>query len=137
MCSILLTPNEIQADNSEFGVYLQSPIKLNPSLEWEAAVIDAYIPYSIDVTKTTTTTTKSKEQYWFRYILEKGPRTDTLNDYNSYEKFYYNPIEHYSHAESFIITKLMKLKERKYIMENSLNSITHQQYKWLLKMITW
>ena len=112
MCSIILTPNEIQADNSEFGIYLQSPIKLNPSLEWKAAVIDAYIPYSIDVTKTTTTTAKSKEQYWFRFIIEKGLRTDTPDDYKSYEKFYYNPYEHYLHMESFI-DKVNEIERKK------------------------
>ena len=60
MCTIILTLNDIQADNSECCAYLQLPIKCNPSLEWKVAVIAVYVPCSIEVT--ITTTTRSKEQ---------------------------------------------------------------------------
>ena len=61
MCTITLTLNDIQADNSECGAYLQVPSKRTRSLEWKVAVIAVYVPCSIEVT-ITTTTPRSKEQ---------------------------------------------------------------------------
>ena len=94
----------MQADNSDFELFLETPIDLDPKLEWEAAIIDGYIPIKSDVKITTISTSSSKtvKPYWFRYIIEKGFRTTKADDYTSYEQFYYNPNEHYSHAESFI-----------------------------------
>ena len=96
-------------------------------MEWEAAIIDGYIPVKSDVKITTISTSSSKivKPYWFRYILEKGFRTTKADDYKSYEQFYYNPNEYYSHAES-LITYLLKLKEKKYIMETLLINPTCQ-----------
>ena len=97
---------------SEFDLYLETLIDLDPKLEWETSIIDGYIPIKSDVKITTTSTSSSKtaKPYWFRYIIEKGFRTTKADDYNSYEQFYYNTNEHYSHAQSFI-KNLMKLKK--------------------------
>ena len=104
MGTFILTPNVVQADNSDFDLFLETPIDLDPKLEWEAAIIDGYIPIKSDVKITTISTSSSKtvKPYLFRYIIEKGFRTTKADDYKKYEQFYYNPNEHYSHVESFI-----------------------------------
>ena len=114
MGTFILTPNVVQADNSDFDLFLETPIDLDPKLEWEAAIIDGYIPIKSDVKITTISTSSSKtvKPYWFRYIIEKGFRTTKADDYKSYEQFYYNPNEHYSHAESFI-NKFNEIERKK------------------------
>ena len=104
MGTFILPPNVVKADNSDFELYLETPIDLDPKLEWEASIIDGYIPITSDVKITTTSTSSSKTvtPYWFRYIMEKGYRTTKADPYKSYDQFYYNPNEHYSHAESCI-----------------------------------
>ena len=101
MGTFLLTPNVVKADNSDFDLYLETPIDLDPKLEWEAAIIDGYVPITSDV-KITTTSSKTPKGHWFRYISEKGFRRTRASDYKSYEKFNYNPNEYNSHVESFI-----------------------------------
>ena len=49
MGTVILTPNGVKADNSDFDLYLETPFDLNPKLEWEAAIIDGYIPVKSDV----------------------------------------------------------------------------------------
>ena len=104
MGTFIVTPNVVKADNSEFELYRETPIDLGPKLEWEASIIDGYIPIKseVKVTPTSTSSSKTVKPYWFSYISEKGFRTTKADDYKSYEQFYYNPNEHYSHAESFI-----------------------------------
>ena len=40
---MILTPDESQAENSEFRLFLQRPINLNPSFEWEVRMVGTYI----------------------------------------------------------------------------------------------
>ena len=130
MGTVILTPNGVKADNSDFDLYLETPIDLNPKLEWEAAIIDGYIPVKSDVkVKTTTNTvdTIHAEPYWFRYFGILGHNGDMHRaDYKSLEKFYYNQREHTSPMESFIY-KSLDMSNKKLIMANSPHSIMHPQ----------
>ena len=47
----------MQADNSDFELFLETPIDLDPKLEWEAASIDGYIPVKSEVEVKTITKT--------------------------------------------------------------------------------
>ena len=106
MGTFILTPNVVKADNSDFELYLETPIDLNPKLEWEAAIIDGYIPIKSNVKVKTTTKTAGSihaERYWFRYLGIISHNGDVhRDDYKSLEKFYYNQHEHGSPIESFI-----------------------------------
>ena len=106
MGTFILTPNVVQADNSNFELFLETPIDLDPKLEWEAAIIDGYIPVKSEVEVKTTTKTSDTvhgERYWFRYFSLLGHNGDMQrDDYKSLEKFYYNQYEHFSTIESFI-----------------------------------
>ena len=112
MGTFILTPNVVKEDNSEFELHLVTPINLNPNFEWEAGIIDGYIPIRSNVKTTITSTTKNAKGYWFRYIIEKEFRSARSIDYKSYEKFYYNPNEYNSHAESFI-NKFHEIERKK------------------------
>ena len=57
MGSFILSPNIVQADNSDFELFLETPIDLDPKLEWEAAIIDGYIPVKSEVEVKPTTKT--------------------------------------------------------------------------------
>ena len=107
MGTFILTPNVVQADNSDFELFLETPIDLDPKLEWEAAIIDGYIPVKSEVEVKTTTKTSDTvhgERYRFRYFSLLGRYGDMqMVDYKSLEKFYYNQYEHFSSIESFIV----------------------------------
>ena len=94
MGTFILTPNVVKADNSGVELYLETPIDLNPKLEWEAAIIDGYIPIKSNVKVKTTTKTAGSihaERYWFRYLGIISHNGDVhRDDYKSLEKFYYN-----------------------------------------------
>ena len=47
----------MQADNPDIELFHETPINLDPKLEWEAAIIDGYIPVKSDVEVKTTTKT--------------------------------------------------------------------------------
>ena len=67
---MILTPDESQANNSEFRLFLQRPITLNPSFEWEVGMVDTYIESTIS--SATEKMSEKYEEYWFRYIYEVG-----------------------------------------------------------------
>ena len=105
-----------QADNSEIRLFLQRPINLNPSFEWEVGMVDTYIESTIS----SATEKMQHEEYWFRYIYEVGgndiasylANMQKIN-YSSHQKHYYNPREYNSSAESFVekINDLTKSKD--------------------------
>ena len=66
--TMILTPDESQADTSEFRLFLQRLSKCNPSFEWEVGMVDAYIESTI----TSATEKMQHEEYWFRYIYKVG-----------------------------------------------------------------
>ena len=113
---MILTPDESQADNSEFRLFLQRPITRNPSFEWDVGMVDTYIESTI----TSATEKMQHEEYWFRYIYEVGGNDiasylgnmQKIN-YSSHQKHYYNPREYTSSAESFVekINDLTKSKD--------------------------
>ena len=104
---MILTPDESQADNSEFRLFLQRPINLNPAFEWEVGMVDTYIESTIS--SATEKMSEKYEEYWFRYIYEVGgndidsylTNMQKIN-YSSHQKHYYNPREYNSSAESFV-----------------------------------
>ena len=104
---MILTPDESQADNSEFRLFLQRQINLNPAFEWEVGMVDTYIESTIS--SATEKMPEKYEEYWFRYIYEVGG-TDIASylsnmqkiNYSSHQKHYYNPREYNSSAESFV-----------------------------------
>ena len=53
MGTFILTQNVVQVDTSDFELFLETPIDPDPTLEWEAAIIDRYIPIKSDVKITT------------------------------------------------------------------------------------
>ena len=115
---MILTPDQSQADNSEFRLFLQRPINLNPSFEWEVGMVDTYIESTI--TSATKKMPDKYEEYWFRYIYEVGGNDITSYltnmqkiNYSSHQKHYYNPRDYSSSAESFVekINDLTKSKD--------------------------
>ena len=115
---MILTPDESQADISAFRLFLQRPITLNPSVEWEVGMVDTYIESTIS--SATEKMSEKYEEYWFRYIYEVGgndiasylANMQKIN-YSSHQKHYYNPREYNSSAESFVekINELTKSKD--------------------------
>ena len=70
----------------EYNLYYRSPIVLNPNVEWEAAIIDAYIP----TPQKETVVSKGMSPYkhhWFRYIVSVERRSMNADDYFSYRKW--------------------------------------------------
>ena len=59
MGTFILTPHVVKADNSDFDVYLETPVDLDPKLVWEASIIDGYIPIKSSAKMTTTSTSSS------------------------------------------------------------------------------
>ena len=57
----MLTPDQTQDDNSEFRLFLQRPITLNPLFEWEVGVLDTTIELS---------SANTHEEYCFRYLVQ-------------------------------------------------------------------
>ena len=94
----------------EYNLYYRSPIVLNPNVEWEAAIIDAYIP----TPQKETVVSKGMSPYkhhWFRYIVSVERRTMNADDYFSYQKWYYNPHDQESVVHS-CIKKVNEVQKR-------------------------
>ena len=112
---MILTPDQSQTDISEFRLFLQRPLNLNPSFDWEVGMVDTYIESTIALEKAQ----NEYEEYWFRYIYEVGgddiayylTNMQKIN-YSSYQKHYYTPREYISSAESFV-EKINDLTQRK------------------------
>ena len=64
MGTFIVTPTVVKVDKSDFELVLETPSDLNPKLEWEAAIIDGYIPVKSEVEVKTTT-----KNYSWRTIL--------------------------------------------------------------------
>ena len=102
---MILTPDQQQANNSEFRLFLHRPIKLTPSFEWEVGIVDMHIESNAS---TTIQSGNKYEEYWFRYIYEV-PEVDVgtylrniqKDRYSSHQNYYVNPKEYSSAAESF------------------------------------
>ena len=102
---MILTPDQQQARHSEFRLFLHRPIKLNPSFEWEVGIVDTHIESHAS---TIIQIDNKYEEYWFRYIYEV-PEVDVdtyirniqKDKYSSHQKYYFNPKEYSSAAESF------------------------------------
>ena len=115
---MILTPDESQANNSEFRLFLQRPINRTPSFEWEVGMFDTYIESTIS--SATEKMSEKYKEYWFRYIYEVGgndiasylANMQKIN-YSSHQKQYKNPREYNSSAESFVekINDLTKSKD--------------------------
>ena len=94
----------------EYNLYYRSPIVLNPNVEWEAAIIDAYIP----TPQKETVVSKGMSPYkhhWFRYIVSVERRSMNADDYFSYRKWYYSPHDQESVVHS-CIKKVNEVQKR-------------------------
>ena len=124
--TMILTPDESQDDNSDFRLFLQRLIKLNPSFEWEVGMVDTYIESS----SPTKQGQNEHDEYWFRYIYEVG-NDDIASylgnmqkiNYFSHQNHYVNPREYSSAADSFV-EKINDLTKRK----NLSDEFTKQGY---------
>ena len=89
--NIVVSP--FHQESNRFRVNLQSPIRLNPEREWEAAIIDSYLPVGTDKVKEDDSNPK-----WFQYAVCIG----IPQSLNTYQRHYYNPASHESVVHSFI-----------------------------------
>ena len=88
-------------DHEPEYLHYGSPIILNLNVEWEAAIIDAYIltpQKQIVVAKDIS----PYKHHCFRYTVSVERRTMNADDYYSYRKWYYNPHDQESVTHSFI-----------------------------------
>ena len=106
---VILTPPLGDGNLSVFSSNYQAPIILNPDMQWEAAILDAYIPTSLTVKYNT-----RKKYHWFMYIYKYDIPQHPLrnNIYISYPRWYYEPEDGETTVHSFI-KKFNKVQNRK------------------------
>ena len=84
----------------------QAPITLNPNTEWEAAIIDAYIPLS-------SSKSSNQEKYqWFAYVCKLDIPEPIEKIYRAYPRWYYEPADEETAVHSFI-KKFNEVQNRK------------------------
>ena len=95
----------------EYNLHYCSPIILNPNMEWEAAIIDAYIP-TLQKQIVVAKDMSPYKHHWFRYIVSVERRSMNADDYFRYRKWYYNPHDQERVTHSFI-TKFDEVRKRR------------------------
>ena len=75
---MILTPDESQADNSEFRLFLQRPITLNPLFEWEVGMVDTYIESTIS--SATEKMSEKYEEYFLDHTYASTSKKRTVID---------------------------------------------------------
>ena len=113
---------------SEYNLNYRSPIVLNPNVEWEAAIIDVYIPTPQKETVVSKGMSPYKD-HWFRYIVSVERRTTNADDYYSYRTWYYNPHDQESVVHSFI-KKFNEVQKR----QDTYGEFTYPYYPDKLKL---
>ena len=95
---LILTPPLDDGSLSMYRINYQAPIILNPDMQWEAAIIDAYIPTSIIVKNNA-----RKKYHWFLYVYKYDIPQHPLRNkiYISYQRWYYEPGDEETAVHSF------------------------------------
>ena len=113
----------------EYNLYYRSPIVLNPNVEWEAAIIDAYIP-TLQKETVVSKGMSTYKHHWFQYVVSVERGTTNADDYgNSYQKWYYNPHDQERVTHSFI-KKFNEVQKR----QDTYGEFTYQYYPDKLKL---
>ena len=88
--NIVVTP--FHHESNRYRINLQSPLRLNLEREWEATIIDAYIPIRADVSRS------DSDPKWFQYAVGIG----VPQNVSMHQRHYYSPTSHESAFHSFM-----------------------------------
>ena len=103
---LILSPPKGDDGLPIFRINYQAPIILNPNVEWEAAIVDAYIPLS------KSSSSSQKKHEWFSYICKLDIPGPVEKIYRAYPRWYYEPDDEETPVHSFI-KKFNEVQNRK------------------------